>query len=96
MNTVEVEFECGCFKRSEYEAKKTFDNQRDAYNYANILVELMNEEFCTKHLFVSQQTIEDNFVICTYDNPNAGSSCGTGASASASSCSTGSCGPCGC
>lgn len=92
MNTVEVALECGCFKKSEYEAKKAFDNQRDAYNYANILVELMNEDFCTKHLFVAQRTIDDNFVISVYDNPNAGSSCST----TASSCSTGSCGPCGC
>jgi len=85
MNTVEVEFECGCFKKSEYNKEQTFDNQQDAYNYANILVELMNEEFCSKHLFVGQQTMDDNFVIQVLDNPNAGGSC-----------STGSCGPCGC
>ncbi len=85
MNTVEVEFECGCFKKSEYEAKKTFDNQREAYNYTNLLVEFMNEDFCTKHMFVAQRTQDDNFVIQVLDNPNAGGSC-----------STGSCGPCGC
>ena len=94
MNTVEIELECACFKKSEYDAKQTFDNQKDAYNYTNVLVELMNEEFCTKHLFVAQQTLDDNFVIQTFDNPNAGSSCST--DASGSSCSTGSCGPCGC
>ncbi len=85
MHTVEVAFECGCFKKSEYEAKTTFETQRDAYNYTNILVELMNEEFCTKHMFVGQRTEDDNFVIGVFDNPNEGSSC-----------STGSCGSCGC
>lgn len=85
MNTVEIARECGCFKKSEYEAKKTFDNQQDAYNYTNILVEFMNEDFCTKHQFVAQRTEDDNFVIGVLDNPNAGGSC-----------STGSCGPCGC
>lgn len=85
MNTVEIAQECGCFKKSEYEAKKTFDNQQDAYNYTNILVEFMNEDFCTKHQFVAQRTEDDNFVIGVFDNPNAGGSC-----------STGSCGPCGC
>jgi len=90
MNTVEIDFECGCFKKSEYEAKKTFDNQQDAYQYTNILVELMNEEFCSTHLFVAQQTVDDNFVIQTLMNPNAGSSCGTGDNSS--SCGT----SCGC
>ena len=76
MNTVEIAHECGCFKKSEYEAKKTFDNQQDAYNYSNVLAELMNEEFCSTHTFVSQKTEDDNFVIGVFANPNAGS-CGT-------------------
>jgi hypothetical protein len=89
MYTVHVEHECGCFKRSEYTNEKSFDKQQDAYNYANILTELMNEEFCTKHLFVAQKTAGDEFLIRVSDNPNAGASCST---SSTSSCSTGSCG----
>ncbi|QSZ42572.1 hypothetical protein GJV85_10785 [Sulfurimonas aquatica] len=89
MNTVEMAYECACFKKSEYEAKKAFDNQQDAYNYANVLAELMNEEFCSTHQFVSQKTEDDNFIIGVFDNPNAGS-CGTGSSDS--SCDSGSCG----
>jgi len=85
MYTVQIEHECGCFKRSEYAAVQTFEKQQDAYNYSNILAELMNEEFCTKHLFASQRIGETTFFIRVTDNPNAGSSC-----------STGSCGPCGC
>jgi len=88
MYTVQMEHECGCFKRSEYTNDKSFEKQQDAYNYANIVTELMNEEFCTKHLFVAQRAGDNEFLIRVSDNPNAGS-CGT---SSASSCSTGSCG----
>ena len=94
MYTVTMEHECGCFKKSEYKSNKTFDNQRDAYNYSNIVVEFMTEEFCNKHLFFVQKTEDDQFVIRVVDNPNAGS-CSTGScetDPNESSCSTGSCG----
>jgi hypothetical protein len=90
MYTVQMEHECGCFKKSEYSNNKSFDTQRDAYNYANIVTELMNEEFCTKHLFVAQRAGDNEFMIRVVENPNAGSSCST--SSGASSCDTGSCG----
>ena len=88
MYSVHIENECGCFKKSEYESVKSFQTQQEAYNYANILAELMNEEFCTKHQFHSQKMDGDIFLIRVSENPNAGS-CGTGG---ASSCSSGSCG----
>ncbi len=88
MYTVTMQRECACFKKSEYENEVTFETQKDAYNYANTVIEFMNEDFCTKHLFVGQRTLDDNFVIQVLENPNAGS-CGTGG---ASSCSSGSCG----
>ncbi len=80
MYTVEMQHECGCFKKSEYANNKSFDFQKDAYNYANILVEFMSDEFCNTHHFFAQKTDDDNFVIRVVDNPNAGA------------CSTGSCG----
>jgi len=86
MYTVQMEHQCGCFKRSEFESEKSFEKQQDAYNYANIASELMSEEFCGKHLFFAQKTDDNAFVIRVAENPNA----------SGSSCSTGSCGPCGC
>lgn len=88
MNTVHIEHECGCFKKSEFEAQKSFENQRDAYQYANILAEHMNEDFCGKHMFVSEKIEGDDFLIRVANNPNAGS-CSTDGS---SSCSSGSCG----
>ena len=91
MYTVEMGYECPCFKRSEYESKKSFDNQKDAYNYANILVELMNDDFCTTHVFDAQRISDNEFVIGVFDNPEAGGSCSTGISATAS-CDEDSCG----
>lgn len=73
--------ECACFKKSEYESEKSFETQKDAYNYANIVTEFMNEEFCATHLFAPQITSENDFIIGVSNNPNAGS------------CSTSSCGP---
>lgn len=90
MYTVYIERECGCFKKSEYESEKSFDKQQEAYQYANVLAEFMNEDFCSKHLFTARKTVDNDFIIAVEDNHNAGS-CGTGGS-SAGSCSSGSCG----
>ena len=98
MYTVQMEHECGCFKRSEYASEKSFDNQQDAYKYANIVTEFMNEDFCQKHLFTAYKTEDDQFVIGVSNNPNSGScstgSCDTdtGATLTDSSCASGSCG----
>lgn len=89
MHTVYIERECGCFKKSEYESEKSFEKQQEAYQYANVLAEFMNEDFCSKHLFTAYKTESNDFVITVADNPNAGS-CGT--SSSAGSCGSGSCG----
>ena len=82
MYTVKMEHECACFKKSEYKSEKSFDNQKDAYSYANILVEFMTEDFCTTHLFFPHKVSENEFLIKVVENPNK-----------AGSCSTGSCGP---
>lgn len=94
MYTVKMEHECACFKRSEYDSEKTFDTQKDAYNYTNILTEFMNEDFCTKHMFVGQRTLDDDFIIQVVENPNAGGSCSTGSCGPSdpTGCGTGSCG----
>lgn len=95
MYTVKMEHECACFKKSEYKSEKSFDNQQDASNYANILVEFMSEDFCTTHLFFPQKVSDNEFLIRVVENPNKASSCSTGSCGpddSASSCGTGSCG----
>lgn len=88
MYTVTMGHECACFKKSEFKSVKSFDNQQDAYNYTNIAAEIMNEDFCTTHVFIPQRVGDSDYRIGVMDNPESGS-CGTGG---ASSCSTGSCG----
>jgi hypothetical protein len=80
MYTVQMEHECGCFKRSEYTNNKTFEKREDAHNYSNILIELMNEEFCKKHHFFMQPTHGNEFIIRVTDKVHSGG------------CASGSCG----
>ena len=53
MYTVQMEQECGCFQKSEYTNNTSFPTQQEAYNYSNIVAELMNEEFCGKHTLIT-------------------------------------------
>ena len=84
MYTVEMQKECACFKKSEYSKSNTFQTQQEAYNYAKILTELMNEEFCSKHIFCAQKGENNNFLITVAINPtlpdnyNPHISCDTG------------------
>lgn len=80
MYTVQMEHECACFKKSEYTNNTTFNTQQEAYAYANILSEFMNEEFCGTHKFYSQKAQGDNFVIRVAINATAVSGCSTGVS----------------
>jgi len=81
MYKVHMERECECFKKSEYAGKKgEFATQKEAYEYSNILAELMNEEFCSKHLFYSQIAEGNNFVVRVDRNATFVSGCSTGVS----------------
>jgi len=71
MYTVQIEKECSCFKKSEYTNNMTFDTQKDAYQYANIVAEFMNEEFCSTHIFTAHRAEGGNFLITTAMNPDA-------------------------
>ena len=51
MITVEMEKQCGCFKRSEHQAVQTFENKDDALLAASAMCNDMNETFCEKHNF---------------------------------------------
>ena len=88
MYKVIMQSECSCFTKSNFDSEKEFQFQREAYNYAHTVVELMNEDFCSTHLFTANITTDDDFVIGVELNPNAGS-CGTDSS---SGCGT----SCGC
>ena len=51
MIEVKMEKECGCFKRSDYESVKQFENRDEALLYAQEICADMNETFCQKHRF---------------------------------------------
>jgi hypothetical protein len=51
MYTIEMEKECGCFKKSGFENNLTFETREDMYNKARVLECLMNQQFCMKHFF---------------------------------------------
>ncbi len=51
MITLEMEKECGCFKKSDYQAVQTFASKDEALLEASKMCTDMNENFCQKHNF---------------------------------------------
>ena len=62
MFTINIEKECGCFKKSDLQNNKSFDNKDDTLTEAMKMVEHMNNEFCQKHEFVLNED-GHNFTI---------------------------------
>jgi len=75
MFNVQVALECGCFRKSEYKKEKSFETRDDALLYSNAIAELMNEEFCKKHIFTPQEVDRGQFVIAGNDRPGGGGGC---------------------
>ena len=74
MNTIIVEKECGCFKRSVYENNASFASKDEALIQANLMVNHMNEKFCQKHEFeVSENGV--NFMIAVNPKQEVQSGC---------------------
>ncbi|MGB5866256.1 MAG: hypothetical protein WBG69_00125 [Arcobacteraceae bacterium] len=51
MYTINVDKECGCFKRSGFENNASFESNDDALIKANEMLTHMNNKFCGKHGF---------------------------------------------
>ncbi|MEA2017335.1 MAG: hypothetical protein U9N59_02705 [Campylobacterota bacterium] len=77
MNTIIVDKECGCFKKSAYENNMKFESKDDALMQANLMVKHMNNKFCGKHGF---ELAEDgnNFLISMGQPASSGGCCGGG------------------
>jgi len=75
MFNVQVALECGCFRKSEYQKEKSFEKRDDAILYSNAIAELMNEEFCKKHIFSSHEVERGEFVIAGNNRPGGGGGC---------------------
>lgn len=80
MFTINVEKECGCFKKSAYENNMSFASKDDALIQARLMESHMNQKFCQKHMFTLTEDGE-NFNISVDMKPreaNAGGCCGGG------------------
>lgn len=51
MYTIEMEKECSCFLKSDFDSNMTFDTREDMINKARVIECLMNQQFCMKHFF---------------------------------------------
>lgn len=59
MFTINVEKECGCFKKSAFENNQSFESKDDALLQAQIMTNHMNEKFCKKHEFTLRENGND-------------------------------------
>jgi xylose isomerase len=75
MFSINVDKECGCFKRSPFENNQAFDNKDDALIEAKRMEAHMNEKFCQRHIFVAEEA-GDNFTISMNDRPREATSSG--------------------
>lgn len=51
MYTIEIEKECGCFKKSAFENHTAFETKEEALMRAKVMECRMNQEFCFRHYF---------------------------------------------
>ncbi len=51
MYIIEMEKECGCFKKSGFENNVAFETKEEALMRAKVMECRMNQEFCFKHFF---------------------------------------------
>ena len=78
MFKINVDKECGCFKRSDLENNIEFQSKDDALTKATAMVDKMNFEFCGKHEFVLSEA-GDTFQISRLDaTKQSGGCCGGG------------------
>ena len=77
MNTIVVDKECGCFKKSEFENNMTFSSKDDALMQATLMINHMNNKFCGKHGFELSEN-GDDFAITMGEPKSSGGCCGGG------------------
>jgi hypothetical protein len=51
MYVIEIEKECGCFKKGGFTNNMTFETREDMINKARVMECLMNQQFCMTHFF---------------------------------------------
>ena len=81
MSTINLDRECGCFRRSNLENNTSFESKDDALMEAQAMINHMNTKFCQKHSFTLSEA-GDNFNITmnqpAQPAPSSGGCCGGG------------------
>ena len=79
MFTINIDKECGCFKRSAYDNNMAFESKDDALIQARLMESHMNQKFCQKHLFTLSEN-GNTFQISVENKPQEsnGGCCGGG------------------
>lgn len=79
MFTINVEKECGCFKKSAYDNNMSFESKDDALMQARLMESHMNQKFCQTHHFTLTEN-GDTFSIGVEMKPKeaTGGCCGGG------------------
>ncbi len=79
MFTINVDKECGCFRKSAYDNNMGFDSKDDALIQAQSMVNHMNTKFCQTHEFMLSENGQ-NFSIAMHPRQKAssGGCCGGG------------------
>ncbi|MCH9740275.1 MAG: hypothetical protein K0U38_05490 [Epsilonproteobacteria bacterium] len=75
MFTINVDKECGCFKRSPYENNQAHSSKDDALIQAQLMVNHMNEKFCKKHEFTLREDGQNFSIAMDMRQQQASSGC---------------------
>lgn len=75
MSTINLDRECGCFRRSNLENNKSFESKDDALMEAQAMINHMNTKFCKKHSFTLSENGTDFSISMDMPQPAAGGGC---------------------
>jgi len=78
MSKINVELECGCFKKSAYENEMEFASKDEALQQALLMESHMNQKFCQKHTFTVIENGEDINIAVALQPKESTGCCGGG------------------
>jgi len=79
MSKINVELECGCFRKSAYENGMEFATKDAALQQALLMESYMNQKFCQKHIFTVIESGENiNIAVEMKPREASGGCCGGG------------------
>ncbi len=79
MSKINVELECGCFRKSAYENEMEFASKDEALQQALLMENHMNQKFCQKHTFTAIEKGDDIYIAVEMrPKESSGGCCGGG------------------